>query len=149
VLCEWKTGDAAPLLLALAKNSSEQVDKILSLRGYLGMATRQDIPAPQRLAICRESAPMIQRDDEKLLLLAALANLADAESLNLIVPCLDVPAVKREAVATVIAVAERRPKDKSVDITRAALKKAVEAASDKPELAKRAQDLLQQMENEK
>jgi HEAT repeat protein len=149
VLCEWKTGDAAPLLLALAKNSSEQVDKILSLRGYLGMATRQDIPASARLAICRESAPMIQRDDEKLLLLAALANLADAESLNLIVPYLDVPAVKREAVATVIAVAERRPKDQNVDITRAALKKAADVASDKPELAKRAQDLLKQMENDK
>jgi hypothetical protein len=149
VLCEWKTGDAAPVLLDLAKNSSGQVDKILSLRGYLGMAARQDIPAPERLAICRESAPMIQRDDEKLLLLAALANLADAGSLNLIVPYLDVPAVKREAVATVIAVAEKRPKNQSVDITRAALKKAAEAASDKPELAKRAQDLLQQMANEK
>jgi len=149
VLCEWKTGDAAPILLDLAKNSGGQVDKILSLRGYLGMAVRQDIPAPERLAICRESAPMIQRDDEKLLLLAALANLADAESLNLIVPYLDVPAVKREAVATVIAVAERRPENQSVDITRAALKKAAEAASDKPELAKRAQDLLKQMENDK
>ena len=51
--------------------------------------------------------------------------------------------------ATVIAVAERRPKDQSVDITRAALKKAAEVAIDKPELTKRAQDLLQQMENEK
>ena len=149
VLCEWKTGDAAPLLLALAKTSSGQVDKILSLRGYLGMAARQDIPAPARLAICRESAPMIQRDDEKLLLLAALANLADAESLNLIVPYLDVPAVKREAVTTVIAVAERRPKNQSVDITRTALKKAAAVVSEIPELSKRTQDLLQQIENEK
>ncbi len=148
-LCEWKTGEAAPLLLALAKSSSGQVDKILSLRGYLGMAAKQDVPAPQRLAICRESASMIQRDDEKLLLLAALANLADPESLNLIVPCLDVPAVKREAVATVIAVAEKRQKNHSVEITRAALKKAAEIVTDKPELAKRAHDLLQQMESEK
>jgi hypothetical protein len=92
---------------------------------------------------------MIQRDDEKLLLLAALANLADAASLDLIVPCLDVAAVKREAVAAVITVAERRPKNQSIDITRAALKKAAGVATDKPELAKRAQDLLQQMENEK
>ncbi|MCX6875342.1 MAG: HEAT repeat domain-containing protein [Verrucomicrobia bacterium] len=149
VLCEWKTGDAAPLLLDLAKSSSGQVDKILSLRGYLGMATRQDLPAPARLAICHESAPLIQRDDERLLLLAALANLADAASLGLIVPCLDVPAVKREAVATVITVAERRPKNQNVDITRAALKKAAALASDNPDLSKRAQDLLQQMENEK
>ena len=92
---------------------------------------------------------MIQRDDEKLLLLGALANLADAQSLDLIVPYLDVPAVKREAVATVIAVAQKRPKNQNVDITRAALKKAAEVATDKPELTKRAQELLQQMANEK
>ena len=96
------------------------------------MAARKDIPAPDRLAICRESAPMIQRDDEKLLLLGALANLADAESLNLIVPILMIPAVKREAVAAVMAIAEKRPKNQHVAITRAALEKVVEVATDNP-----------------
>ncbi|MCX6877145.1 MAG: HEAT repeat domain-containing protein [Verrucomicrobia bacterium] len=149
VICEWKTGDAAPMLLDLAKNSSAQVDKILSLRGYLGMAARKDLPAPEKLVICRESAPMIQRDDEKLLLLGALANLANAESLNLIVAYLDDPAVKREAVATVMAIAEKRAKNQHVGITRTALEKVVTVAADNPALVKRAQELLKQMETEK
>jgi len=149
VICEWKTADAARILLELAKNSSAPVDKILSLRGYLGMAARQDIPAPQRLDICRTSAPMIQRDDEKLLLLGALANLADAESLNLIDPYLDNPAVKREAVAAVMAIAGKRTTNQHVGPTRTALEKVVKVATDNPETVKRAQELLKQMENEK
>ena len=91
VLSEWKTADAIPVLLELAKTSSTPVDKVLSLRGYLGMAARKELPAADKLAICRESAPMIQRDDEKLLLLGALGSLADAASLNLIVAYLDDP----------------------------------------------------------
>jgi len=149
VISEWKTGDAAPVLLELAKNSRAQVDKILSLRGYLGMAARNEIPAQEKLVICRESAPMIQRDDEKLLLLGALANLANAESLNLIVSYLDDPAVKREAVATVMAIAEKRAQNQQVGMARAALEKVVKVAADNPAALKRAQELLKQMENEK
>ena len=149
VLCEWKTGDAAPMLLELAKTSSGPVDKILSLRGYLGVAARKDTPAPRKLAICRESAPMIQRDDERLLMLGALASLADAQTLPLIFPYLDVAAVKREAVATVMVIADKRPPQQHAAITRTALEKVLLVAADNPAVIKRAQELLKLMENEK
>lgn len=149
VIGEWKTGDAAPVLLELAKNSTTPVDKILSLRGYLGMAARSDIPPPQKLLICRESAAMIQRDDEKLLLLGALANLANADSLDLAVPYLDDPSVKREAAATVIAIAEKRPANQQSGMTRAALEKVVKVSGENPEAVKRAQECLKRMEHEK
>ena len=149
MLCEWKTGDAAPVLLELAKSSSAPLDKILSLRGYLGMAARKDIAPPERLVICRESAPMIQRNDEKLLLLGALANLADAESLNLVVPYLDDAAVKTEAVATAMAIAEKRAKNQQVAAARTVLEKVTQVASDNPVTVKRAQELLKLMETEK
>ena len=149
VLSEWKTSDATPVLLDLAKTSSAPVDKILSLRGYLGMAARNEIPAPERLVICQAAAPLIQRDDEKLLLLGALAKLADAASLNLIIPYLDAAAVKREAVATVMAIAEKRAKNKNVATAKAALEKVVQVAADNAATVKRAQELLKLMENEK
>jgi HEAT repeat protein len=149
VICAWKTGDAAPVLLDLAKNSSAQIDKILCLRGYLGMAARKDIPAQDKLAICRVAAPMIQRSDEKLLLLGALANLANAEALSLIVAYLDDPAVKREAVATVMAIAEKRPKQQHAAITKPALEKVVTVAADNPAVVTRARELLKQLETEK
>jgi len=149
VLSDWKSGDAAPLLLELAKNSAAQVDKILCLRGYLGMAARKDLPAPEKLVICRESAPLVQRDDEKLLLLGALGSLANAELLNLVVPYLDDAAVKREAVATVMLIAEKRPKQQNVAITKTALEKVGKVAADNAAVAKRAEELLKQMASEK
>ena len=145
VLSEWKTADVIPVLLDLAKTSATPIDKILSLRGYLGMATRNEIPANDRLAICRESAPMIQRDDEKRLLLGALGSLANPESLNLCMTYLDDAGVKREAVAAVMAIAEKRAKDQHVAITKTALEKVVLVAADNPAVVKRAQELLQQM----
>ena len=89
---------------------------------------------------------MIQRDDEKRLLLGVLGNLADAESLSLVVPYLDDPAVKYEAVATVMAIAEKRQKQQHVAITRQALEKVVKVGTDKPAVVKRAEELLKEME---
>lgn len=149
VLSDWKTVDAAAVLLELAKTAASPVDKILCLRGFLGMAARKDLPAPPRLAICNESAPLIQRPEEKLLLLGALSNLANAESLNLIVPYLDDPGVKREAVASVMSIAEKRAKKQHSAIAKAALEKVLVAAADQPAVVKRAQELLKQMESEK
>jgi hypothetical protein len=125
------------------------VDKILSLRGYLGMAARKDLPPADRLAICREALPLIQRSDEKLLLLGALGSLANAEALNLIVPYLDDAGVKAETVALVMALAGNRAKDQNVAIARTALQKVVTVAADTPAVVARAQELLKQMENEK
>ncbi len=96
-----------------------------------------------------ERMPMVQRDDDKLLLLGALANLASAESLDLVVPLLDDPSVKREAAATVIAIAEKRPANQQPGVTRAALEKVVRVSGENPESVKRAQECLKRMEHEK
>jgi len=149
VISEWKTGDAVPVLLDLAKNSTGQVDRVLSMRGYLGMATRKEIPAKDRLAICTESATMIKSDEEKRMLLGALGSLANAESLKLTVSYLDDTAVKREAVSTVMAIAEKRAKKQHTGMARDALEKVVQVVKDNPAAVKRAKELLKQMEKEK
>ena len=51
----WKTIDAAPHLLALAKGA----DKALCLRAYLGMAGRRDLPVDERLSMCRQAGDLI------------------------------------------------------------------------------------------
>jgi HEAT repeat protein len=149
VLSEWKSADAAPVLLELAKQSSQQVDRILVLRGYLGIATQRDVSARDRLAICREAAPLIQRAEEKRMLLGAISALANAEALDLIVSHLDDPAVQREVVATVMAIAEKRPKKQHTAVAKAALEKVVKVAADDPAVKKRAEELLKQINDEK
>ena len=149
VLGEWMSIEAAPVLLELAKNSSQPVDKILALRGYLGIAVQRNVSPQDKLAICRQAAPMIQRADEKRMLLGALAAVANAGSLDLITPCLDDPSVKREAVATVMAIAEKRPRKQHAAVAKTALETVVKVAVDDPAVVKRAQELLKQIAAEK
>lgn len=148
VLGEWKSADAIPALLDLARNSGDPVDKVLSLRGCLGMAARPDVPAPERLAVCRECAPLVQRDDERRLWLAALGNLGDATTLDLVIPCLEQAGVQHEAVATVMAIAGKRPGKQHGAATKEALEKVLKVAADKPEIVKQAQEWIKVIEAE-
>ena len=148
-LGEWTLADAAPVLLELAKTSGEPTDKLAALRGYLGIALKKTVAAPDKLAICRQAAPMIQRPEEKRMLLGALAAAGSAESLDLAAACLDDAAVKSDAVATVMAIAEKRQKNEHAGPTKAALEKVLKAAADDPAVVRCATELLKQIVNQK
>lgn len=83
------------------------------------------------------------------MLLGAIAGLANAEALDLIVLYVDDPAVKREAVATVMSLAEKRPKKQYTGVAKSALEKVVKVAGDDPAAQKRAEELLKQISDEK
>ena len=74
VLCNWNTPDAAPELLALAR-TREGTDRVLSLSSYLRFADQLDLPAEQRVSMCREGSKLVQSVAEKNLLLAALGDI--------------------------------------------------------------------------
>jgi HEAT repeat protein len=107
VLGAWKTPDVAPHLLAVARSADNPNHKMLALRAYLGWAGRADLHTDQRLAICREAAPLAQRTEEKRLLLSALGNVYSPEALALIIPHLSEADTKNEAAAAAVAAAER------------------------------------------
>lgn len=148
VLSDWRTADAAPDLLGLAKSASNPADKSLGLRGYIGFAANADLPAPQRLAICREAAAIVQKTDEKKLLLGALGSIKDLESIELITPHLQAPETKEEAVAAIVAVADELLKrnDASAAATAAKLVAPLQAAggaTGNADLAKRIKTLTE------
>jgi len=149
VLCEWTSADAAPILLELAKSAAMPADRLAALRGCLGIALQNSVAAREKLAICHQVAPIIHREEEKRMLLGALGSAASAESLDLIVPYLDDIAVKREAVATVLAIAEKRKPKEYAGAMMVALQKVVKIAADDPGVEKRAEELLKQIDNEK
>lgn len=141
VISEWKSPDVAPVLLELAKSAQEPVDRILALRGYLGMATQRETAPDAKLAICREAAPLVQRAEEKRLLLGAISGLGNPQALGLIVPFLDDAGVKQETTLAILAVAEKRAKKQAVAETKAALEKVMQSAP-ADEAKKRAEKLL-------
>jgi hypothetical protein len=107
LLCNWSTVAAAPDLLALAKTSPTPTFKVLALRGYLRLSGEKDVPATQRLAMCKDAAALVQRDEEKMILLGVLGKAGDAESLTMAAAQLDNAALKAEASLACVAIAER------------------------------------------
>jgi len=143
----WKTTDAAPYLLALAKSVSEPSDKALCLRGYLGLAAHPGLTAGERLSMCKQAAILIERDDEKKLLLSALGSINSPEALALIMPYLDDPAARAEAGTAYVAIAEKilkkRNSSKLAPKLVESLEKVAQNTTD-AKLAERAKALLRQ-----
>ena len=146
-LSTWKDADAAPILLTLAEKSSNPNDKTLCLRGCLGFAARGDLPAGERLSMCRKASRLIERDDEKRLLLGALGSINSPGALALIMPYLDDPAVRAEACTATVAIAgellKRRDSSKIAAKLVQPLEKVAQVSTN-AELARRAKTLLRQ-----
>ncbi len=150
VLGAWKTADAAPDLLQFAKNAASDSDKTLCLRAFLGMAANPDLPADQRLAMCRQAVDMAQATDQKKLLLGALGGIPKLESLALIIPCLDNAETKEEASTAIVSVANPLVQGKVTTEAGAKLVEALEKAGQataNEDLAKRTRNLATQARN--
>jgi hypothetical protein len=80
---------------------------MLTLRSYLGLAAQAELPAEQRLEMCAQVKDMLDKPEEKKLLLAALGSINSPAALGMIVPYLDDPAARDEASAAAVAVADR------------------------------------------
>jgi HEAT repeat protein len=80
----WKTADAAPDLLSLARNASHLTDQTLCLRSYMGLAANTDVPAAQRLSMCREASSLVKSPEDKRQLLGGLGSIDSPESIALI-----------------------------------------------------------------
>ncbi len=142
----WKTADAAPYLLTLAKEADTPGDKALCLRAYLGMAGRRDLPVAQRLDMCRAAVSLVQSDGEKRQLLGTLGNINSTEALDVIAPYLNDPAIRQEAVLASLKIAEQllKARDSGNHAPKliAPLEKVVDVA--RGAASNRAKELLQQ-----
>ena len=107
VLCGWKTADAAPDLLALAKSSPNSSRNTAALRGYISLVRDENLPTEQKLAMCKEAAVLIRRNEEKKLLLGVLGGVPAAEALAMAMTHLDDPATRNEASFAAVAIGEK------------------------------------------
>ena len=96
VLCEWKSADAAPVLLELAKQRSSRwtgswparLSGDRHAKGRFRPRTAGHLPTSSTVGPARRGETNAA---------GSATGLANAETLDLIVPYLDDPAVKREA----------------------------------------------------
>jgi hypothetical protein len=106
-LCSWKTVDAAPHLLALAKETPLSSRKTATLRGYINLIRDKSLSTNGKLEMCRQAAALIDRSDEKKLLLGVLGTVSSAEGLAMAVTYLNDPLIRNEACFAVVAISEK------------------------------------------
>jgi len=144
-LAQWPTAEAAPDLLLLAKTSEQLARKVLAFRGYVRLAgLLGDRPAAETVAMYQKAMAAAPRTEEKRLVLAGMAELADTDALTALMGYLDDDALRSEAVAAIVSVAKAvSGTDKAAAKT--ALGKAIEATTD-TKLQKQAQDAIAQID---
>lgn len=149
-LSTWKSVDAAPHLLALAREAKSPSDRTLFLRGYLGLAARGDVPIEQRLDMARQAAGIVQNEGEKRLLLSTLSGTGSPQAVPLITPYLDDVAVRQEAALAIVGIAEKFLRGRGQKDTTALiepLEKVTQMAGN-DELSNRARALLRRARNQ-
>jgi hypothetical protein len=106
-LCDWPNAEPADDLLKIARQSSNQSHRLLALRGYLRLASLDALSPQRRLAMAQESLRLIQRDEERRLVLGVLARVPDVDALATVLPFLDTESLKEEAGAAAVAIGEK------------------------------------------
>lgn len=147
IIANWGKPEAATELLALARNSPTATDKLLCLRSYIGLASHPELPADQRLAMCREASPLVENPNERKLLLAALGGIDSPDAANLIKPSLAQEGLREEAATALVNVAEKLLQAKEAAKTAPGLIEPLELvakSSTNKDLAARAKKLLDQ-----
>jgi len=107
ILCGWPSAEVLPDVLKLAKTASDRKVKILAVRGAIRLIPLQDASVDKKLARFKEILPLIQRDEEKRLLLGSLATVPTSDALELAMSYLDGASTKNEACFAAVAIAEK------------------------------------------
>jgi len=125
VLGQWKSADAAPVLLELHKTVNDDRLKIRAIRAYIRIARQFDMPADRRATMCRTALEAADRDADKRLVLEVLLRYPGEEMQAIALEAAKVPALKEQALLVVMGMASK-------GINRAELGKALAEAGHTP-----------------
>jgi HEAT repeat protein len=106
LLADWPTAEPAEDLLAIATRSTVRTHQILTLRGYLRMASLTEVAQDRRLEMCRIGLRTAQRDDDRRLAIASLSSIASPRALEIVLPYLDNLGLKEEAGSALVKIGQ-------------------------------------------
>lgn len=125
VLGQWKSADAAPVLLELHNSERDNRFKIRAIRGYIRIARQFDMPALRRAEMCRTALEVAERDADKRLVLEVLLRYPNEEMQAIAEEAAKVPALKEQAQLVLMGIT-------SEGIDRAELGRALAQAGHTP-----------------
>jgi len=143
-LCDWQTADAVPDLEKLVQAPPNPKMKVLALRGYVRLVGGQEtVAAEAKAAALKRAFGWAERDEERRLVLASLGAAPAPDALALALDSLGNAALKDDACAAAVAVAEGLAKAQP-EAAKGALKKVLEISGNEA-LLKRARECLGQI----
>jgi hypothetical protein len=136
ILCDWSTPDALPQILDLAAAPPTKTIKILALRGLVRLVPLEDVPDAKKFDTLKNAMALADRNEEKQLVLSALANVPTADALVLVASHLDNPGIKEEACIAAVSIAEKIAASRDARVS-TVMKQVAKLTADR-ELAARA-----------
>jgi len=129
VLCGWKSADAAPDLLRLAR-ASGGTHQTAALRGYITLIRDEGLSTEKKLAMCKQADALIERTEEKKLLLGALSTVSSVEALSMAMANLDNRPTRNEAGFAAAAIGKNIAEKNPRQVTEA-MQKVLESTSNR------------------
>ncbi len=107
VLGEWMTVDAAPALLALAKDPANEKFQVRALRGYLRLARQFAMSDDDRAAICENALAAATRPEEQKLVLEVAARYPSPKTLDIALRAKKLPGLKEDASRAAMIIVQK------------------------------------------
>lgn len=125
----WRDRTAVAPLLTLARQTADQHDQILAIRGLVRLAGPRPGEWEADVSLLNEAMRLSQRPDEKRLALGVAGGIASYPALGLAVRALADPELRNEASTAAVAIAEKLPRPGDSDVGQA-MTRVVELAPD-------------------
>ena len=107
LLGEWMTADAAPVLLDLARRGPGDKYQIRAVRAYIRIARQFALPDDQRTQMIRDAFVIARQPAEQKLVMEVLRRYPSEETLQMAISAMSNSAVKDDASATTLAIAQQ------------------------------------------
>ncbi len=146
-LADWPDARATDTLLEVFRTTGDKTHRVVALRGCTRLLGLAGYSAQKTIRVCGELMNGVRRPEERKLVLACLANVADPAALKLVEPYLTDNKVKAEAELAMLGIA-RAIIGSARDEARAAANKLLEK-SNNDAVRKEAAAIIQKIDKVK
>jgi HEAT repeat protein len=107
ILGTWKDEAGPRVLIEIVKESNDPEERALALRGWCDRVRKLRFSKEARLALAREGLALARGPEETRIAIEAARGIPAAETLEMLLPLLDDPAVAEDACTAIVGMGQR------------------------------------------
>jgi HEAT repeat protein len=140
VLGEWGHEEAAPVLLELLGGSEDPEYRLQTLNAFSNLVRTVAFPKERRIGVCEKAMGLARTDEERTIVIGALAGIPATETIEVLTGYLATPAIRDAAATAMVTICERLVRTKR-DAVVGPMRKVLETTQDEG-LGRRARRVL-------